>query len=77
MSAGASSTLYYQGGDCTWRISGIIAGHELLIHSPHIELENVDTGVKIHCEVNGTVLLQANVIHHGTYMCIILFVCVI
>jgi len=60
----SSSFLHYRGGDCTWKIPGLF-GQVITLTGPHIELMGLDTTVEIICEVNGTVLLQADIINHG------------
>ena len=65
LSESLPSTLYYHGGNCTWRLSGIITGHDLVVNAPYIQLENLDNGVEISCEVTGTLVLQAVISQYG------------
>ena len=60
----STSSLHYRGGDCTWRVFGLLA-QEVTVTGPLIELVAVYTTVEIVCEVIGTVLLQTEIISHG------------
>ena len=67
------SSLHYRGGDCTWRISGLLGG--ITRTGPYLVLGALGAGVEITCEVNGIVLLQADIIDHGTLQLMIACVC--